>query len=168
MKLYELAAEYQNFLDAVEDGLIPEEALIDTLDSITTAIEDKADNIASMLKSMAADIIAIRNEENALAERRNSIEKRYKSIEGYLSTTLLNSGLKKVETARNKITFRKSDGVVFDDEKRFIEWAMHNGRDDLLTFKDPSVNRTIIKKYLKDGQEIAGARIENRENIQIK
>ena len=48
MKLYEIAAEYQAFLDAVEAGEIPEEAIGDTLDGIVGEFDQKADNIAAI------------------------------------------------------------------------------------------------------------------------
>ena len=72
-----------------------------------------------------------------------------------------------METIRNKISFRKSESVLVADEGAFIAWAMKN-RDDLLTYKDPTINKTAIKKALSSGEEIEGAVIENKLNIQIK
>ena len=46
MTLYEIATDYKNFIEAVENGEIPEEAITDTLESIQSLLEDKADNIA--------------------------------------------------------------------------------------------------------------------------
>jgi hypothetical protein len=168
MKLYEIAQEYQSFLDAVESGIIPEDAISDTLESITSVLEDKADNIASMLKNMAADIVAIKAEETALSERRKAKEKQYEDIESYLSRVLLESGMTKIETARNKITFRKSESVVVDNDDQFIAWAKDSGNTDMLTYKEPAINKTAIKKRLASGEEIEGVHIEKRQNIQIK
>ena len=40
MKLYEIAAEYKSFLELVDAGEIPEEAINDTLESIQALLED--------------------------------------------------------------------------------------------------------------------------------
>ena len=167
MKLYEIAVEYQNFLEAIENGDIPEEAIIDTLESITSILEDKADNIACLIKNMSAEAEAIKAEEVKLSERRKAKEKQVDRLKEYLSTTLLASGYTKIETARNKITFRKSESVAVDDEAEFIKWAMGN-EDTYLTYKDPTINKTAVKEALKNGIELNGVRIESKQNLQIK
>jgi formaldehyde-activating enzyme involved in methanogenesis len=73
--------------------------------------------------------------------------------------------INKLETARNKITFRKSESVVIGES--FIKWAQDN-RADLLRFTDPTADKTAIKQALKEGAEIEGAYIESKQNIQIK
>lgn len=167
MKLYEIAADYKNFLEAVENGDIPEEAISDTLESITSMLEEKADNIACMIKNMTAEAEAIKAEEQSLAERRKAKEKQIDRIKTYLSDTLINSGYTKLETARNKITFRKSNSVSIEDEAAFVEWAIKT-HDEYLTYEDPTINKTAIKEALANGTEVFGVHIETKQNIQIK
>lgn len=166
MKLYELTNDYLALLDAIDNGEIPEEAIADTLEAITASIEDKADNIACLLKTLDAECKAIKAEEERLAERRKSKEKSHERIKQYLSETLQRAGLDKIETARNRITFRKSETVEIADEV-FIKWAQMY-RDDLLTYAEPKANKTEIKKALKSGAEITGAELRINQNIQIK
>ena len=166
MKLYELTNDYLDFIEAVENGEIPEEAIEDTLESIKACIEDKADSIACLLKNLDAECKAIKAEEERLAERRKAKEKSHERIKQYLSDTLQRAGLDKIETARNKITFRKSDSVEVN-ENVFIEWAQKN-RDDLLKYSKPTADKTAIKSALKDGIEIVGAELRTKKNIQIK
>lgn len=165
MKLYELSNDYLALMNAIENDELPEEAVADTLESIVVGIEDKADNIACVLKNLSADIAAIKAEEERLAERRKSKERLHERIKQYLSDTLLLTGIDKVETARNKITFLKSEAVETD--KDFLEWALKY-RDDLITYGKPSANKTKIKEAIKNGQEIVGAQIVSKQNIQIK
>jgi hypothetical protein len=166
MKLYELTNDYLALLDAIDNGEIPEEAIADTLEAITEEIESKADSIACVLKNLDADIIAIKAEEVRLAERRKAKEKSYERIKQYLSETLQAAGLDKIETARNKITFRKSESVEIDEDA-FIIWAQKN-RDDLLTYSAPKVNKAEVKKSLKNGDSIVGAELRINSNIQLK
>lgn len=167
MKLYELAAEYQNFIDAIEAGEIPPEAITDTLDSIDAEIEDKADNICCAIKNLIAEAEAIKVEEDNLAERRKAKEKEAENLKSYLSNMLQAIGKDKIETSRNKITFRKSEKVEFVNEAQFIEWAMSND-DSLLKFANPTVNKTAIKAAIKNGLVVEGAYLSTNQNIQIK
>jgi len=166
MKLYELTNDYLALLDAIDNDELPEEAIADTLEAITAGIEEKADSIACLLKNLDADIVAIKAEEARLAERRKAKEKSAERIKAYLSESLQKAGIDKVETARNRITFRKSESVELDEDV-FIAWAQSN-RDDLLTYTAPKANKTEIKKALKDGIEIVGAELLTKSNIQIK
>lgn len=165
MKLYEIANEYLALMQAIDDGEIPEEAIADTLEAITGEIEFKADNIACLLKNIDADIKAIKAEEDRLAERRKAKEKAYDRLKQYLSDVLQSTGINKVETARNNISFRKSEAVEIDES--FIAWATIH-RDDLLKFSKPTADKTAIKKALKDGSEIVGAKLVVNQNIQVK
>ncbi len=165
MKLYEIANDYMALMNAIDNDEIPEEALADTLEAITGEIEVKADNIACMLKELDAEIGAIKAEETKLAERRKSKERAYDRLKQYLSDTLVRVGLDKVETARNKITFRKSESVEVGED--FIKWAVEH-RGDLLTYAEPKANKTEIKKALKEGAEIVGAEIVSKMNMQLK
>ena len=163
--LYEIAADYINFLEAIENGDIPEEAIEDTLEAIKSSFEEKSDSIACLIKNLDAEISAIKAEETRLADRRKAKERQKERIKSYLESTLLLAGVDKIETARNRITFRKSEAVTVDEN--FIEWAKAN-RDDLLTFAEPTPNKTEIKKALKEGAEIVGAELRVNNNIQIK
>ena len=167
MKLYEIATDYRTFLEAVENGEIPEEAIADTLESITALLEDKADNIACMIKNMTAEAAAIKAEEQNLAERRKTKEKQIERMKAYLSDTLQLNNIAKLETARNKISFRKSESVKVDNEADFIKWAENNNRE-YLTYKEPTIDKTTIKQGIKEGWEVYGAHIETKMNMQIK
>lgn len=168
MKLYEIANEYQEFMECVEAGLIPEEAIPDTLECITMALDEKADNIACLIKNLQAEALAIKAEEERLTERRKSKEKEADRLTQYLSDILLQSGYKTIETARNKITFRKNPPkVVIDDEKAFIEWATENAKY-FLKYANPTVNKTAVKDAITSGAVVMGAQIISEERISIK
>ncbi len=164
MKLYEIANDYLALLEAIESGEIPEECISDTLEAIKGEIDVKADNIACMLKSLEADVNAFKAEEARLAERRKQKERAYERLKNYLSDMLIRVNVGKVETARNVISFRKSEAV--EVEPSFIEWALKN-RDDLIKYGKPSANLTSIKNAIKSGDVIEGATLVTRNNIQI-
>jgi hypothetical protein len=159
-------SDYAALMDAIDADELPEEAIADTLEAITSSIEDKADNIACLLKNLDAEIGAFKAEEDRLKKRRQSKEAAYERLKQYLSDSLQRAGMCTLETARNKITFRKSEKVICNDDV-FMNWAMGN-RDDLLTYTSPKANLTAIKNAIKRGDEIAGVEIQINQNIQIK
>lgn len=168
MTLYELASGYKNFLAAVENGEIPEEAIADTLEAMEGDITEKIDNIACVLKVLAAEEKAIKEEVARLEERLKVKVNAKERTKAYLSDMLLALGKTEFESPRNKITFRKTPGkVVIRDEKAFIEWASQYD-DSLLTRGKPTINKTAVKTAIEDGKEILGAEIVVSQNMQLK
>lgn len=165
MTLYELTAEYEALLAALENNEIPEEAINDTLDALAGDIKQKADSIACALKNLDAEISAITAEENRLASRRKQKQAAYVRLETYIANELSRIGIDKIETPRNKISFRRSEKVVCSDS--FLSWAMSE-RDDLLTYPAPKPNLTEIKNAIRNGETIPGATIQTNHNIQIR
>lgn len=168
MTLYELMTDYKEFLCAVENGDIPEEAIADTLEAIEATIEDKIDNIACVIKTLDAEEAAIKAEEDRLEARRKAKANTKEKVKAYLADMLISSGKTEFESPRNKISFRKTPGkVVFEDEKAFIEWAQVNA-DSLLTYGKPTVNKTAVKLAIESGEEINGAKIVVSQSMQLK
>lgn len=166
MRLYDIANDYIALMNAIENDEIPEDAVNDTLEAIQGELEEKADNIGCLLKELEAEINAFKVEEQRLAERRKKKEKLYDRLKNYLSDSLITAGINKLETTRNAISFRKSE-VAEVNEVAFMEWAKVN-RADLITVKvTESANKPEIKKALKSGEEIPGAVLVTKQNIQL-
>lgn len=169
MTLYEIAQDFLALMQDIENGNIPEEAVKDTLECVELAFEDKADNIACYIKNLNAEAAAIKAEEEKLAERRKSKEKEAERLQSYLADMLQRTGFDKVETARNKITFRKNPPkVVFADEKAFIDWAVSNDKSYYLNYGKPTINKTNVKDAINGGEAIPGAQIISEQRLQIQ
>lgn len=165
MRLYELTNDYRTLMEEIDAGNIPEDAIADTLEAITGSIEEKADSIACILKSIEVEIAAFKAEEDRLCARRKAKQAAHDRLKAYLSGHLLAAGIDKVETPRNKITFLKSESVEIDEEA-FTRWAMAF-RDDLLIYT-AKANKTEVKRAIEEGTEVIGAEIRVNQNIQIK
>ena len=175
MTLYQIVGDYKkfeedldSFVQMIEDGEIDEQAFDDTLEAIQSSFEDKADNIACIIKNTLADVAAIKQEEEILANRRRAKEKAVERLKEYLTDSFAVMGQTKMETARNRISFRKSESVRISNEREFLEWAINSFREDLVTVKEPVANKTAIKAAIKAGEELPGAILEAKMNIQIK
>jgi phage host-nuclease inhibitor protein Gam len=170
MKLYEINQTYQEFLDQIASGEIPEEAISDTLEALNGEFEDKADNIACYIKSLLSDTQAIKAESDALLERAKAKKTKADRLTDYLYQAFKVRGKEKLETTRNLLKIRKNPPAVqIDDEAAFISWTQEqDGREALLTIHEPTINKTAIKNALKAGEKIPHAKLVSSEKLTIK
>lgn len=169
MSLYDISNTYKDLLEAIAAGEIPEEAIADTLGAVDGEFTDKADNIAAFIKSLLAEKQAIKAEADALAERADSKQRKADKLTDYLFQAFKLAGKTKIETARNVMSIRKTPPrVEIDDEKSLIAYAQKNGDNSFLTIKDPTVNKTNVKDWLKAGNEYPHAKLVSGEKLSIK
>ncbi len=164
LTLYQIKDTYLYFLDKVAAGEVPEESIADTLESIEGEFEEKADNIACLIKTLIAEADAIKLEEENLKKRRETKERHIERLKEYLSNNMLQLGKSKIETARNILSFKKSASLQIADENSFIKKY-----PDLIKVE---VERTIPKKditdLIKSGEALDGAVLVEKQNLQIK
>lgn len=136
------------------------------LDALQMEREAKIENLALFIKNCAALAADIRDEENALAERRKSLERKVDRLKKYLESVL---GGQKFQTAKCFCIFRKSESVEISPEfiSEFTVWAK-DYMPELLRMKDPEPDKTAIKKLLKSGEEIPFAELVTKQSITIK
>jgi hypothetical protein len=172
--LYEISQEYQAFTDQLEQyielieaGELPEEAVFDTLEAIDAELESKIDNVACVVKSYVALIEALKVEKQNIDRRIKANTAAVDRLKAYMTEAMARAGKSKIESARNVVSFRKSNGVVIEDQGAFVRWAAQE-RPDLLSFKEPTVSLSDTKKAILAGEIIPFATIAERNNIQIK
>lgn len=180
MSLYQVSQEFKQFEEQlellsemaaagdVEDSDVISQVITDTMESIVSEFDLKADNLACIIKNFNVLIAGMEDEEKEIAKRRRAKERTVEKLKLYLSYHGHTLRKIKLETPRNRISHRESKQVSVPDEGAFIAWAVSTGRDDLLTFKDPTINKTAVKKAITGGEDICGAHIVSKMNIQIK
>ena len=148
-----------------------EQAILDCIDSETGEIIDferlnqlaidrhiKIDNIISWYKALNAETVAIDYEMKSLKERQNHKINKSESLKQWLTDVLYGT---RFESSRNCVTWRKSDEVCILDEAKIPL--------DYKTEKvEISVNKSDIKKAIKNGIAVNGAEVIYKNNIQIK
>ena len=158
MNIYELDNAMFSLIDE-ETGEIKD---YEAFEELQMQKEEKIENTALWYKNLVAESKAIREEEKALAERRKSLENKAENLKNFINRTLDGN---KFSTSKVAISYRKSTAVEVDDE--FIDYAMKNN-NDLLTFKRPEPNKTVIKGMLQGGFDIPHAELVERNNMSIK
>jgi hypothetical protein len=164
MKLYEITEAYRK-LQNCDD--IPEDARRDTLESLGGDLEEKADNIACIIKENNSMSNAIKREAKEMLARASARDKNSAWLTKYLQEALKASGKYKIETVRNKISIKQNSESVETDEG-FITWAQANDRDDLLKYSEPAPDKKAIKEYIKAENELPLARLIRTERLEIK
>lgn len=161
MTLYEINQAILDTIDP-ETGEIVD---VDKLSELQMEREQKLEGVALWVKNLNAEAEAYKAEKEAFAEREKAAKNKAESLKKWLAYALNGE---KMSTQKVAISFRKSESVEIEDEERVITYAQKNGRDDLLSYKAPTVNKSAIKAVIKTGKQIPGAVLVEKQNIQIK
>lgn len=158
MKLYELTANYAQLMELAEE--IDATALYDTLASIEEEIEDKAENIAKLIKNLNADVDAFKAEEKRLAERRKSVENKVTSLKEYLQNQLEVAGIDKVKRPTLTVSIQNNPpSVKVIDESLLSAYMIP---------VEPKLDKKTLLADLKAGENILGAEITQTRGVRIR
>lgn len=156
MKLYELTNIYNSLLDMDLEG----DELKAHLTNIEDAIEEKADGIAKVLKTMDAEAVALKDEETRLAEKRKALENRSKNLKAYLQEQMLLVDKKKIKTTLFSFNIQKNaPSLKIIDESKVPEEFFIIER---------KLNKTELKNAVKDGLYADAATLESSESLRIR
>lgn len=163
MKLFDITSQLLQLENALESAEgVDETTLTEAqtyLDGLKLERTEKIENCVALLKNWQHLETAIKAEETALKARRESLEKRAEWLKNYLGYCLQPG--EKFETAKCKISWRKSESVeILDEEKIPAEF-----------FKTETVKK-VDKKAIRDtyraGGEVPGAELREKNNLTIK
>lgn len=127
--------------------------------------EEKASSVACISRQIDYDIDDIDEEIARLTAIKKKLQKRNEAVKHYISEACKLAGIVKIKGVYNgvytDIGFRKSARVEIDDEKALPKEYLNT-----VTTTTPDKNK--IKADLKAGKEVAGARLVETDNLQIK
>lgn len=163
MKFYEIDAGIELATNELvdEDGVINEEAL-QRLKELEAAEEEKTEGCLLAWKGFTAEAEAVRNEEKTLAERRRALERKAEGMKAFLQARLAGE---KFKTARVSVSYRKTTSCEVD-EGAWLFWPEEV--QDKLTKQVVTVDKNEVKKALKNGEELEGARLIESQSMIIK
>lgn len=130
----------------------------DELDELQMAREQKCENIALLIKNKEAEKTAVGEQKKIFADRERVIGNEIDRLKEYLAYAL---GGEKFKTDKVVVSYRKSESVLVKDEylvpDKYCEFTM---------VRKP--NKTNLKKALKDGEEIMGVELVEKQNVSVK
>lgn len=165
MTLYEINTQIENILSNMEIDESTGEVLVDTtlLESLQIAHDVKIENIACYIKNLKSDVEQLKIEEKNLSSRRKSKEKMAERL-----TNLLDSDLqgRKFETARCKVSYRKSTTTKVDEDVFLDKYK--NDPFMCVTNIEYKYDKAELKKMIRAGQVIEGVKLVESNNISVK
>ena len=161
MQLYNLTANYQQILDYIDNSEeLDESLLIDTLESIDEAFEDKVISTAYVIKNNDADIETISNEIRRLQKLKQTKANANDRLKVYIKDNMLQLDKTKIKGDLFNVSVRNNaESVEILNESALPEDAFKVTR---------TPDKTAIKEALKNGHEVDGATLKRTKSLQIR
>ena len=157
--LYELTEKYKKAEAEIMACDMDEQTMLDTLESLTAPIEEKALNVAKFIRNMDADIDAIDNAIKQMQARSKSAKTKRDAVLKYLKDNMEAAGIDRLSCPYFELAIVKNPASVV---------ITGDVPDEFKTVKEVvSVNKTKIKAALKDG-ELPFAELSNTTRLRIK
>ena len=173
-KVDSIMAKIQSAFDELTGEIIDEELYEESqkeLDNLEIAQNDKIENIACYIKNLTAEVSVLDNEVKVFLQRKKAKENQLKRVKEYLANFLKLKGIKKIETPKAVVSFRKSEVLEIEDEELIIDWCRYRG----FLKEKPEIDKAKVKKYIKeliddDEKDLCPTeiRIVEKQNLQIK
>jgi hypothetical protein len=134
--------------------------IIDTeaLDALKMEKETKLRNIGCWILNLKAEEKMLSEQEKRFKERKDAAKRKRESLESYVGAFLNGTAWKCTEC---EYKFRKTESVAFTGD-------IYKVPEDYLRYKEPELDKTKVKKALKDGIEIPGCSIEVKNSLSVK
>lgn len=143
------AAEFENQALAYLGELVGQEA-------------DKVDAIGFVQDQTKSQIDLLKEQEAKIRNRRKALENASIRLRQYILEVMQNNGLKKVKGNSRTIFTRSTESVAIDVNPQDLPDYLVEMR---IEYKP---RKADIKKALKDGVEIPGARLETKQSVTIR
>lgn len=161
MTLYEISEQYRELLEGIEVNEDGEIVNAEAIEEAEGQLKEKLEATALYVKELKAMAESIKVEMVALKERADAKIKRAESLSKYMANIMLSHEMSEFESSKVRLSFRKSDAVIIDNE--FM--IPRNYMKETTTI---APDKVALKKSLKFGEMIPGVHLEERENLQIK
>ncbi|PED27276.1 ATPase [Bacillus thuringiensis] len=160
MRLYELTNNYNELQMMIEDGIDPS-SVEDTLQAIEESIQDKAQNIALLIKNLEADTEAIKLEEKRLAERRKSVENNCKSLKDYLYQQMTLLEVKRIKGTIVTVGIQKNPASLDIAEDAVVP-------PEYMIPQPAKVDKKSLLAAVKGGMQWDGITLTQGESVRIR
>lgn len=150
--LYEIEQSILDCIDMETGEIIDKQRL----DELNLDKERKLENVALWVKNLNSDIEDYKAEKQIFEKKIKATNDKIEWLKNYLTNSLNGS---KFKTARVSVSYRNSERVVVEDATQLPA--------TFISF-EPKIDKRSLKEALKNGEELAGAHLEQCSNIQIR
>lgn len=160
MKLHDIDSQLERLLDGAVDpetGEVRDEHLFAQLNGLKMRRENLALDLACYAKDREAEADALKTEKAKLQKRETVARKRFENTRAYLAN-FIQAG-EKLSDARAAISWHRSKAVILS--------AAPEDLDPRFQRKKIEADKDEIRRALLGGEEVVGAVLEERHNIQL-
>lgn len=155
MRLYEITEMYAA-MEALDDNV----DITAALENIDSALEEKLENVAKLIRNLEAEAKAYEEEEKRLRAQKQAAKNRVESIKRYVKESLEEIGRDKVEAGIFKWSLQNGPGrVEITDETKIPE-------EYFVTEIKPL--KAEIKKAIEEGVITEGAEIVRDKSLRLR
>lgn len=159
MRMYELTEMYKELQAAIENEEVTQEEVADTFDAIKDAMTVKIDALSAIFLEAQGDEVKIDTEIERLKKLKARAGRTKERVTNIAANFLTAMG--KDNAKGDQFTFKRRKfppRVVVADEKLLPKEYI---KEKVLT----SIDKIAIKKALQNGDEVAGASLEQRQGV---
>lgn len=157
-KIYE-DLDNGNGIDLETGEIKPE--IMQQLSISRNELETKAVDYGYVIKAFDDEIDIIDREIERLEERKAYVKKNKERMKTIVSSAMEEFGINKIKSETLQLSFRKSESVEVFDES-LIDEKFKKVKTEI------SLDKTAIKNAIKNGEDVQGAKIVEKNNLQIK
>ena len=184
LTLYELSAGYLEALEVFTDPEteIPLQAALDTLEGLEGELTEKAVNVAKCMQNLEAASQAIKAAEARMAQRRKGLERRAQWLRDYLKNHLEAAGVTRIESPWFRLLLQRNppavdvvDEAVLPDAYVSVELTLQRAtyrrlRERLGAHEQTGtrIDRAALKRALREGTAVPGARLVNGTRLAVR
>ena len=161
MKLYDidkaLMEAFEKAIDPDTGEIVDEEAYNDFC-QLEMDRDQKIENVGLWIKDLKAESEAIKAEADKLLSRKKVADNEIERLKDFLSRALNGE---KFKTARLSVSYRRTESVS-------VCVPVSELPPDMIHWKDPEPDKKAIKEAIKNGMQIEGCKLEEKQSIQIR
>ena len=157
-KIYE-DLDNGNGIDLETGEIKPE--IMQQLSISRNELETKAVDYGYVIKAFDDEIDIIDREIERLEERKAYVKKNKERMKTIVGSAMEEFGINKIKSETLQLSFRKSESVEVFDES-LVDEKFKKVKTEI------SLDKTAIKNAIKNGEDVQGAKIVEKNNLQIK
>lgn len=157
--LYELTGQMAYLLQLLEDPETEEQVILDTMESIDSEIEEKADGYAKIIRMLMAEVDAIGSEIDRLSARKKAIGNHADRLKASLEQSMIFLDKRKFKTALFSFNIQKNPVTVN---------IVGDVPEEYLIPQEPKVDKKAIIAFVKEHGDTDYAQLIQSESLRIR
>lgn len=162
MRLYEITQDIAELEELINNEELTEDEVTEVKSMIESVLNEKAEQIAYVIKNKESDIKAIKEEEKRLKEKRKSVEKSAERLKSYVLENLLTLDKKKIKTSVGDIAIRKSQAVEVSTDVNVLDDRFKRVKTTV------EADKAALKEAIKSGEVVDGVEIVENYSLNVR